>query len=416
MWLQSVLDDTTQPPRLYAWTPENLNSMKPESRRSSPSRLSDPARRIYILGLGNLGRLFASGLVQHHSKPPITLVVHRRELLEHWVSSPAIEITRKGSCLSTVKFADFDVEWWTSEKPVSGPLSEPASGKAINNLIIATKASDALPQVDKLRKYLDSNSTVAFTQNGMCKLWPPLGNAYIHHRFPHDGGPNFIACVTTHGVLSLGPFKSMHASMADVSVGPVLRNPQTGRGPEYLMDLISEAPDLDGRQVPTPQLWILQLEKLVVNSIINPLTAILRCKNGKLFERKGDNVSLVIDALVQEASNVLVDLIRDSSSAQVIGDMDQAVIDELVERFSFPRLQKMVLNVGEKVKHNTSSMLQDVLAGKQTEVRHFNGWIVETANYLNRGQDVSTHEKIISLVEGGKQMWRRELVQSVLSI
>ncbi len=58
----------------------------------------------------------------------------------------------------------------------------------------------------------------------------------------------------------------------------------------------------------------------------------------------------------------------------------------------------MLLRVGDKVKDNISSMLQDILAGKQTEVREFNGWFVETARYLGE-VDTTNHEIIMSLVE-----------------
>jgi 2-dehydropantoate 2-reductase len=61
----------------------------------------------------------------------------------------------------------------------------------------------------------------------------------------------------------------------------------------------------------------------------------------------------------------------------------------------------MLHDVGFKVRHNTSSMLQDVLAGKKTEIRDFNGWLVDTASWLDERLDVSGHKKLIELVETG---------------
>jgi 2-dehydropantoate 2-reductase len=367
-WLRRIVQDNSEPPRLYAWTPANVTNeaVRRDVARSNPQSTD----RIYVLGVGNLGRLFATGLGKlPFNRPPITLVVHRKGLLEQWMSSPGVEIERLGVL---ERNADFDVEWWTEENPATGPVLEPGEGLGIGNLIVATKASDALPQVDRLRRYLTSESTVVFTQNGMCKLWPPLCELYTNHRFrlPGNQGPNWAACVTTHGVTSSGPFQSVHASLGTVSVGPVSLHLQNGHLAESLMRKIADAPTLHGKKVERPVLWILQLEKLVVNSVINPLTAILHCKNGELLVDRNDALPAIIDLLIKEASGVLKSLVMDSSSAEILEEMnvdkpssypvldytsDCPIQGVLLERFEFPNLRAMVLDVGYKVRENTSS-------------------------------------------------------------
>ncbi|KAI1768758.1 6-phosphogluconate dehydrogenase C-terminal domain-like protein [Hypoxylon sp. FL1150] len=458
-WLRRILQDRADPPTLYAWTPANLpghadvdpsRSEKPptasEIRQRQRGDDDDERRRIYILGLGNLGRLYASFLAKNADRPPVTLVVHRRELLEHWTAQPGIELVRAGK---TERSADFDVEWWTETKPDAGPVREPAAGAAIRNLVVATKAADALPQVDRLRRYLDGDSAVAFTQNGMCKLWPPLGDAYVAARFGEGEGegakvPDWLACVTTHGVTSLGPFRSVHASPAGVLVGAVGGRRSGGGGggggggsrpSDYLAAQIVGAPGLEAKRVDTRGLWVAQLEKLVVNAVINPLTAVLRCKNGELFAEGGggDGVPDVIDLLVEEASRTLRALVAHPSSDSILqsprpdGESDtqegeagesealERVRDELLERFSFARLKEMLYGVAAKVGENTSSMLQDVRAGKPTEIGDFNGWLVETARYVGDEEcRVPSHEKLVKLVEGGKQLTRDELSRHFL--
>ncbi|KAI6092400.1 6-phosphogluconate dehydrogenase C-terminal domain-like protein [Hypoxylon rubiginosum] len=455
-WLRRILQDRADPPRLYAWTPANLldyANADPSDAEKSPApseirlrkRDDDERRRIYILGLGNLGRLYATFLAKNPNRPPITLVVHRRELLEHWMARPGVELVRAGVPETN---ADFDVEWWTETKPTDGPIREPAAGGAIPNLVVATKAADALPQVDRLRRYLDGASTVAFTQNGMCKLWPPLGDAYVQARFPEQeqdgedgkgGVPDWLVCVTTHGVTSLGPFRSVHASPAGVLVGNVVARgmgkSEGNRPSDYLAAQIIGAPGLDARRVDTRELWVAQLEKLVVNSTINPLTAVLRCKNGELFAERGDEdrVPAVIDVLLEEASRTLRALVAHPSSDSILqdqrsddeGDTQEAkaresealerVRDELSERFSFARLRQMLYGVAAKVAENTSSMLQDVRAGKPTEIADFNGWLVETARYVgDEDCRVPAHEKLVKLVEDGKVLTREELSREFL--
>lgn len=388
-----------------------------------PAKASQPSpedkRRIYILGIGNLGRLYAHSLAKLPDRPPITLVVHRKALLERWMSEPGVEITRSETADRVV---DFDIEWWTEDKPDVGPAVEVCSGNTVLNLIVATKAPDALPQVDRLRRYLGEKSTVAFVQNGMNKLWPPFGAEYQNKRYPSGDHPNWIACVTTHGVTSLGAYKSLHASPADVAMGPVSLNGRNALGAEYLTNQIMKAPYLNARKVSTTDLWVLQLEKLVVNSVINPLTAVLRCKNGVLFSNPHGPVIAIMDLLVREASGVLQALVRDDSSRGIlIGEHDGPGTDaeqaletrraELFDRFSPQRLGAMLHSVGEKVKDNTSSMLQDVTAGKQTEIREFNGWLVDTAGYVGGGLDVPSHKALIALVEEGVILEESQLGQ-----
>ncbi|KAM0428269.1 hypothetical protein ACHAPT_007170 [Fusarium lateritium] len=412
-WLETFYNDSSPPPKLFAWRPSNLGS---DSAITSVSDISnDSEQRIYILGIGNLGRLFASSLAQAPERPPITLVVHRKELLRQWTEGQGIELLRSGTL---EKNKNFNIEWWTESVPDTGPISEVAQGGKLQNLIITTKASAALPQVDRVRRYLDRNSTVAFAQNGMSKLWPPHGPTYANHRFAGGDAPNFLACVTTHGVTSQGPFRSLHASQADVTVGSVLPNETSSGQSAYLMKQLLQAPYLNARSVSKGELWILQLEKLVVNAIINPLTAILGCKNGALFTEPDGIVASIIDQLLSEASRVLQLLIAHESSAEVIGqpsNQDDAATTQpetrpdlspssLHQRFSQPHLRDMVYRVGHKVKDNTSSMLQDVRTGRSTEIRDFNGWLVETAAFLDKSLDVAGHREMVNLVEAGETL------------
>jgi 2-dehydropantoate 2-reductase len=307
-------------PIIYAWNTQNIqsNGKEPVAAPTQAVGTGDAEQRVYVVGIGNLGRLFAMSLAQLNPRPPITLVVHRETLLMDWLSNPGIRITRNGL---TEMNAEFDVEWWTDKAPDVGPVKEATDGIGIRNLLVTTKASDALPEVDRLRRYLNQKSTVVFAQNGLSKLWAPLGPAYVSERYSVGVSathPNFLACVTRHGVTSSGSFASVHASVADLSIGPVMLNPSTGDDSKYLSGLLSRAPNLTGREVSRKELWVLQLEKLVVNAIINPLTAILRCKNGDLFANPSGVVSQLMDSLVEEASHVLQALVKHESSRNIL--------------------------------------------------------------------------------------------------
>lgn len=426
-WLQSLLDNTAPAPKLYAWSPANIDSST--NVDSYQSITDDLDHRIFILGMGNLGRLYASCLSMHSPRPPITLVVHRKELLSQWIQGPGLEITRLGQLYRGKD--EFQIEWWTEEAPSQGPVMEVAQADKIRNLLIATKAAAAMPETDKLRRYLDGRSSVAYLQNGMSKLWPPHGQEYISKRYPDNNGPNILACVTNHGVLSEGPFKSLHASPADTAIGPVLLNnniQNPAPSVAYLTEAIATAPHLNARSVTRAELWISQLQKLVVNSSINPLTAVLRCKNGVLFENPNGIVVQVMDRLLHESSAILQALINHPSSTEILTSSDEdsaqslyQLREELTLRFSQPQLRSMLHKLGQIVKDNTSSMLQDARAGKPMEIRDFNGWLVETAEFLKQdgsGQyqhlDVSCHQALIALVESGAILSEAELGKHLL--
>jgi 2-dehydropantoate 2-reductase len=426
-WLKNILEDHSTPPKLYAWTAENLDSAEP----SEPQPAASPAiesQRIYILGMGNLGRLFASSLSKSPNPPPITLVVHRKELMSQWREGHGIEITRSSGAVDRNK--NFDIEWWHEIAPSHGPVREVASGQKLHNLIVTTKASAALPSADRVRRYLGLGSNIAFAQNGMSKLWPPHGSVYASHRYQEGVMPNFLACVVTHGLFSRGPFSSVHASEAGIFIGPALINEASANSLHYLMQQVVASPHLNAVPVSQMDLWIRQLEKLVVNSIINPLTAILRQRNGFLFVEPHPDVVRVIDQLVKEASQVLQALIKHESSNLILAPLPETgnassepsaekglkeIRGELMQRFSEAQLTDMLNRVGNAVKDNKSSMLQDVETGKQTEIMDFNGWLVDMASFLDQQSHVSTHQKLIDLVERRSIMSPEELSRSLLS-
>ena len=130
-----------QAPRMYAWNADNL---PPSSRNAqisltkfdekSPDTedVDKRRRRIFVFGVGNLGRIFASSLAKLRQPPPITLVVHRRHMLDSWHKTPGIVMIRDGeadrNCL------DVDIEWWTDEKPEIGPVREPGKRQQLLGL------------------------------------------------------------------------------------------------------------------------------------------------------------------------------------------------------------------------------------------------------------------------------------------
>lgn len=458
-WLTAILADTRSPPKLFAWSPANispataarfggdaLNGNHQEGRGDAAigNSATNSDQRVFIVGPGNIGRLYASYMVQHPSPLPITLVVHRRELLSQWASSEGIGLVDLGSG-KVLKSKRFNVEWWTETRPQYGPVREVADGQKLRNVFISTKATAGLAEADRLRRYLGRSSSVVFAQNGVCKLWPPHGPLYVAYRYQADDTPTFSACVVNHGVASAGPFLSIHAAPADAFIGPVFRAsdpplPMLQQRRQHKPSLdnsfnryISTTPLLNTKRVSQGELWLLQLEKLVANAAINPLTTLLRCKTGLLFTSYDaqDPLTRVLDKLLCQTSAVIQSLINHDASLHVITSYAEQIHQfgsgsdnfhenlakiriKLTQRFSQPILKCKLYAFGLKIGEHRSSMLQDAEAGRKTEIRDFNGWVVDMAHFLGTDLDVSIHRDLIGLIERCEILDKEELARRLL--
>lgn len=327
---------------------------------------------VHILGIGNIGRLFAHGLAIEDLPPYITLLLHRVGLTESWeTGGRAIEIITDGV---SSKSSGYGVE-------VIG-INNREKGEVIDNLIVATKATNTTAAILAIRSRLESSSTILFTQNGMGII-----DEVSHKVFPDVATrPRYLACVTSHGIYSQGPFTSVHAGFGTVAIGRVASQNATESKDSVqadLLEVILRAPILEATAVSADELIRLQIEKLVVNAMINPLTVIFNRRNGELFANS--KILTLMRLLLQEASDV-------------IRSLPELRNDPITRRrFSTERLESIVLDVAEKTAKNTSSMLQDARAGRQTEIDYINGYVVSRGSQV--GIDCRHNRKLVQLVK-----------------
>lgn len=114
--------------------------------------------------------------------------------------------------------------------------------------------------------------------------------------------------------------------------------------------------------------------KLMINAVINPLTAIWRVRNGELLASP-ERVQLMKE-LYAEAARIF----------QACGIPAEQ------------QLWEDIAAVCRATSGNISSMLSDVLAARETEIRWINGSIVNMGR--QRGMDAPLHRWICGLVEG----------------
>ncbi|MGV8175306.1 MAG: ketopantoate reductase family protein [Methanothrix sp.] len=116
-----------------------------------------------------------------------------------------------------------------------------------------------------------------------------------------------------------------------------------------------------------------QFNKLLVNAAINPITALTRRQNGVILSPA---LRGTVQRVVAEAVAV--------AAAEGLAISEEGALG-------------LVLSVAEKTAANTSSMLQDVLRGRRTEIEAINGYIVRRAE--GHGIEVPVNEALYGMVK-----------------
>lgn len=116
-----------------------------------------------------------------------------------------------------------------------------------------------------------------------------------------------------------------------------------------------------------------QYNKLFVNSVINPITALTRRENGIVLSSVLKNT---VEGAIRETVNV-------AAKEGIIRDEKEVI--------------EVVYSVAEKTFSNTSSMLQDVSKGRMTEIDSINGHIIRLAKKHNI--EVPVNEALYGLVK-----------------
>ena len=161
------------------------------------------------------------------------------------------------------------------------------------------------------------------------------------------GSARLIAGVTTEAATLLGEGHVRHAAAGTTAFGAWTSCP-ADKALEALGKAGFEAVLSDS---PGQQIW----EKAAVNAGINPLTALLDVPNGKLLE-------------ITETRQLMRDLVVEAAKVAA------------TEGYRFKQsLVELAEETCRKTASNISSMLQDVRAGRQTEIDAISGEILQRA-------------------------------------
>jgi 2-dehydropantoate 2-reductase len=270
--------------------------------------------KIGIIGGGAVGLLFAANLAEEFD---VTLYVKRKEQ-ETIINSQGISLRKNDSIqISVAVKASIDFE-----------------GIADNDLIIFAVKQYHLPGIYSAIKELPHEIPLFFLQNG------------IGHLEMLKGLPNHHLYVGTveHGSLKYNDNTVVHT-------GKGKTNAAVFRGNSIPIQLLMHQSSHFPFQL-KPDYEIMLLEKLAVNAVINPLTAVLRVKNGQLI-----------------------------ANTDFLG-LAESVFKEFI--LLFPQLKSIITfedikAIASNTYGNTSSMLADIKAGRKTEIDAILGVLAEKA-------------------------------------
>jgi 2-dehydropantoate 2-reductase len=275
---------------------------------------------IHILGAGSLGLLWAARLAADGI--PATLLLRDSASVRAWQDNGGCVELREGQR--------------TRQIPVAAQANDAAG--TIECLILATKAYSALDALQAVKARLTDRSQVLMLQNGIgAQLqvrtrWPDLRLLYAS---------------VTDGAWMAGFAQVVWAGRGNCRIG----DPDGGPPPEWLEQLTRSgihwqwAPDIQA------VLW----QKLAVNCAINPLSVIHDCCNGQVPVLAPSRFALLIDELER--------LLVVQNAAMQPGELDRRVRDITAQTAS-----------------NSSSMRQDVQAGRRTEIDYILGHAIREAS------------------------------------
>lgn len=236
-------------------------------------------------------------------------------------------------------------------------------------IIFFVKAFDTEQAAVSVGPCAGPETVIVTLQNG-------IGNAEIlAEKFPAHC---VLAGTTAHGSTLLEPGYVRHAGCGGTAVG-ALRAQERSRAVELCTIFEKAGIESSVFDEVSRVLW----NKLIVNCGINPLAAVLDINNGRILEL--EPVRSIMHAAVREAVSV----------AAALGI--QMSPDEQVER---------VEQVCLSTQTNICSMLQDLRAGRKTEIDYMNGAVVREARARNLF--VPTNSMLCDLVHAKEQLALKE--------
>ncbi len=333
--------------------------------------------RILIFGAGAIGSLFGGFLSQKYD---VTLIGRKKHMNK--IKRDGLRITGK-------------------TKGIFYPKTETKILEKYDLIILTTKAYDTKKSMEILKPIIDSNIIILSLQNGLgneeiimnsiglskgCdgkRLWrfPSISGkvadfsrrnkGVLKDVMSHGsrGNTGVLRGITNHGVVFIKSGEIRHSGTGETVVGEI-----DGTITDRIKKICSMFNDAGIKTRISNDIKNEVWAKTIVNSAINPITAVTGLKNGYLLK---------IPELTKVMEKVCEEGIRVANKSGIFFDFNV-----------FEKTKKIAALTSE----NRSSMLQDLQNKKKTEIDFINGAIVKIGK--RHGIETPLNSMLTVLVKG----------------
>ena len=232
---QSWWEPLATPPPPDGQSPNlEFEQMDPEALPDAGEELL--TRRVHLLGTGSIGTLVAHALKLLPNPPPVSILMHRRELYDDFQSGRRIvRLVNKNTDINDEQTGyDVDVReqtedgklvwrhfpaWKPNSREEVSPVTDaerlPSGETFIYTLIVTVKGPATVEALKSVKHRVDARTTVLLMQNGMGQI--DLLNEKVFT--DPSTRPTYMLGIISHGCHMQGPFAVVHAGFGTVALG-----------------------------------------------------------------------------------------------------------------------------------------------------------------------------------------------------
>ena len=303
--------------------------------------------RIIVIGAGALGSLVGGILSKRHD----VTVIGRPSQVE--------VLNQKGIKIQGLTRGEYHPR----------ALVELPEGERFDLIILCVKSYNTDLTLGPMSKIMNEDTWILSLQNGLDN------EERIKDFLRRNSLPGRImGGITCHGVTYKGPGLVKHAGKGDTMIGDFDGGGSAGQTEEIrriAQHFKKAGMDVDVVDSIDREIWA----KTIINSVINPITAITGKRNGILVE------NLALKEIARQ-------LIREGVAVAKAYGLD-ITEEEMVER---------TMGVAARTASNRSSMLQDIMRKRRTEIDSINGAIYHKGKEV--GMDSPVNWSMYKMVRG----------------
>ncbi|MFX1252687.1 MAG: ketopantoate reductase family protein [Promethearchaeota archaeon] len=224
-------------------------------------------------------------------------------------------------------------------------------------IVISVKTYDLEQACRTISTHFNLSPTFESSKTGYCPKIVLLQNGLGNEEFASQFFPTrFIyRILTTNGAFLIKPGVIEHSGRGKTQIGRSF----PPKKDEFLLKMSEILTKAGLETTPTYNLKERVWQKLAINSAINPITALTGLKNGRLLR-----------------SSTLLEIIK-----EIVLEVEE--VARVSEDLRLKNTLEKVIEVLKDTKENKSSMLQDIEAGRKTEIDFINAQIVKRSQKFN---------------------------------